>query len=51
MDGNEGLIRMERGEGEVAYVRPEWVEEWSGNGWRVDGEPAPQRKPRAKKAD
>ena len=32
------LIRMVRAEGEVAHVRPDWVDEWRGWGWRIAGE-------------
>lgn len=28
-----GLVRLSRTDGEVADVRPEWVDEWMSNGW------------------
>lgn len=31
------LIRMTRDDGAVADVRPDWVEEWTGNGWSIAG--------------
>lgn len=31
------LIRMTRDDGAVADVRPDWVEEWRGNGWSIAG--------------
>lgn len=52
------LVRMVRNAGEVVDVRPEWVEEWQGWGWRlpdVAGEAgaeaaAPRKRGRPRKA-
>lgn len=31
------LIRLTRGEGEIADVRPEWVADWRAQGWALPG--------------
>lgn len=33
------LIRLTRGEGEIADVRPEWVDEWTAHGWMLPAAP------------
>ena len=34
------LIRMTRADGAIADVRPDWVDEWAGRGWKLpDAEP------------
>lgn len=43
------LVRMTRGEGEVAYVRLEWIAAWSARGWRLEDEPVPKRRGRPRK--
>ena len=43
------LVRMTRADGAIADVRPEWVDEWKGRGWRVEGEDAPKPRGRQRK--
>jgi hypothetical protein len=43
---SQELVHMTRDAGEEAYVRPEWVEEWVANGWKLAGA-EPVKKPAA----